>query len=146
MGGQGVLPQPQRVSARQALPVPQVSGAVTCSSGSRLLFPHTAPGATVMALLCSPCTGCSKARPSSVSPTKPAPPDTPRMRAAAVGLSPRDVTLGPCPAAVLGRAELQLLHFAFRHLSAVCNHEDSEMYLLEKEVYEKCCTNILSCE
>lgn len=33
-----------------------------------------------------------------------------------------------------------------RHLSAVCNHEDSEMYLLEKEVYEKCCTDILSCE
>lgn len=54
--------------------------------------------------------------------------------------------MGPHPTTVLGREELQLLHFAFCHLSAVCNHEDSEMYLLEKEVYEKCCTNTLSCE
>lgn len=54
--------------------------------------------------------------------------------------------MGLRPPTVLGRAGLWPLRFAFRHLSAVCNHEDSEMYLLEKEVYEKCCTDILSCE
>lgn len=60
------------------------------------LYRHTVSGVTVMAASCSPFAGCSKAHPSSVSQSKLALPDTPRLQAAAVGLSPQGRVLLRC--------------------------------------------------